>query len=401
MTFVDPPRLTCPQDDGPVVVKTSGGASSGMMLAGLLASGQLDATRGDFAVFNNTSAEHPVTYDFTRRLARVCREDYGIPFYVVRFATYEHVERDGLVLRRATYQLETTESWRTDGTTFEEMLAKKRFLPSVHQRTCTVEMKIAVTERFVGDRLLRGWDVLPQQGHGGPPRFNADAGFADHRRRKGVSDRASYDRCQEFLNGFPTARPEQVIADFGGGQRVESVEPVDAYVSVIGFRGDEPRRVARMRDGGLKPRNSAHAATTFVAPLADSDMGITRAGVNAWWARQPEAIRPHYPPHLNVSNCTYCFLKGRQLIDLYREQVAWEATLPTHLREQCAVFGPHRLEWWLMVEERWGRPMPGYEKPLGFFHSKSSLTYQKIPDLAATPALDLDLPEIVCAGCTD
>ena len=47
----------------PHVVKFSGGRSSAMLLFCLLENRVLDAARGDVIVFNNTSAEHPDTYE--------------------------------------------------------------------------------------------------------------------------------------------------------------------------------------------------------------------------------------------------------------------------------------------------------------------------------------------------
>lgn len=58
-------------EDLPHVVKFSGGRTSGMMLFVLLESGLLKAERGDVVLFNNTSAEHPQTYDFVRRCKQV------------------------------------------------------------------------------------------------------------------------------------------------------------------------------------------------------------------------------------------------------------------------------------------------------------------------------------------
>ena len=51
--------------DLPHVVKFSGGRSSGMLLFTLLEAGLLNAQRGDVVIFNNTSAEHPATYEFS------------------------------------------------------------------------------------------------------------------------------------------------------------------------------------------------------------------------------------------------------------------------------------------------------------------------------------------------
>lgn len=393
--FVGCPSLTVPQGLGPIVVKMSGGGSSGMLLASLLEGGQLRPERGDFVIFNNTSAEHPVVYDFVRRLRAVTTGRFGVPFFCTGYRTYEHETAGGVISRRPTYQLETPDDWRVRGETFEEVLAKKRYLPTVFSRTCTVEMKIIPTEKFIRDRFA-GLDPLPRQGKGGPPRWDPRTAFPEYQAKGGVSPYDEFVRMHAFLNGCPTFRPEQRLSDYAGaGAGVAVIEgEVDSYVSVIGFRADEPKRIARMR-----ARSSAHDDCVFVAPLMEA--GLKRADVDRWWAEQDEAVRPHYRPGMNISNCTYCFLKQGHLVDLHRHQAEWESTLPDHLRAACSEWGPHRIEWWMDVEARYGRALHDYKKPLGFFPIKSAMSYERVITLAREPGLGLEFPAIECMGCTD
>jgi hypothetical protein len=50
----------------------------GMMLMKLLKNNQLNPKRGDIIIFNNTSAEHPATYEFTRKIKKIAEEEYTI-----------------------------------------------------------------------------------------------------------------------------------------------------------------------------------------------------------------------------------------------------------------------------------------------------------------------------------
>lgn len=278
-----------------------------MTLAALLECGQLDGARGDMALFTNTTAEHPATYDFVRRMADVCKV-FGVPVLSLRYVPLD---------RGSTYEIEA--DMRMDGSAFEAMISKKRYVPNVFVRLCTVNLKVMVKEAYLRDR------------------------------------------------------------------------GIGAHVQVMGFRADEPRRVAKLR--------ARNADVDFVAPLHVA--GVRRADVNAWWARQDRAVRPHYPPDVNVSNCVYCFLKGSQLVDLHRHIRDWESTLPDHVRAQCDRPGPHRIEWWQEIERKHGRIAPGYDTPLGFFAQRAPINYRKVIMLAQQPDLGLDIPSIECMACTD
>lgn len=71
----------------------------------------------------------------------------------------------------------------------------------------------------------------------------------------------------------------------------------ESWTNCIGFRADEPQRVAKARgrgDGREDPVFPLHAA------------GIAKPYVKAWWSRQP--FRLELGP--DEGNCDLCFLKG-------------------------------------------------------------------------------------------
>ena len=84
--------------DKPHIIKFSGGRSSGMMLMELLKNNKLNPERGDVIIFNNTSAEHSATYDFTRSMKKLAEEKYNIPFFgsSIRHTKIQVALADGL-----------------------------------------------------------------------------------------------------------------------------------------------------------------------------------------------------------------------------------------------------------------------------------------------------------------
>jgi hypothetical protein len=55
------------------------------MLMKLLKNNQLNPKRGDIIIFNNTSAEHPATYEFTRKIKKIAEEEYNMLPYLNYF----------------------------------------------------------------------------------------------------------------------------------------------------------------------------------------------------------------------------------------------------------------------------------------------------------------------------
>lgn len=93
---------------------------------------------------------------------------------------------------------------------------------------------------------------------------------------------------------------------------------------VIGFRADEPRRVAKLSLPNKEPFDRS-------APLAS--LGITKREVGEFWRGQPFDLRlPNMDGVTMHGNCDLCFLKGgAQIFSLIRE-------------------APERAVWWMNAE---------------------------------------------------
>ena len=109
-------------------------------------------------VFNNTSAEHPATYDFTRRMKEFAEREYNIPFFWIEYQTYEDAGKHGWA-RHPTYRLvnalpysdSNKTGYRSGGEVFEELVSLTGFVPNMLNRLCTQWLKIFVTNAFLAD----------------------------------------------------------------------------------------------------------------------------------------------------------------------------------------------------------------------------------------------------------
>ncbi|MDO4641703.1 MAG: phosphoadenosine phosphosulfate reductase family protein [Neisseria sp.] len=112
----------------------------------------------------------------------------------------------------------------------------------------------------------------------------------------------------------------------------------DTWQVAIGFRADEPRRMAKLRQ--------QKAGFERFAPLAE--MGITKEDVATFWRHQPFDLRL---PNLNGTtahgNCDLCFLKG--------------------IRKRAALIAenPQSADWWSEQEHLIGatfcKNLPDYQ----------------------------------------
>lgn len=100
----------------------------------------------------------------------------------------------------------------------------------------------------------------------------------------------------------------------------------DHWDVAIGYRADEPRRVAKLSVPHREPYDRC-------APLAQ--YGVTAADVAEFWRRQPFDLQlPNIGGKTMHGNCDLCFLKGSyQVFSLIREQ-------------------PERAIWWAHQETR-------------------------------------------------
>lgn len=416
-------RLNLEYDAGehqslPHVVKFSGGRSSGMMLMLLLEQRLLVPERGDVVLFNNTSAEHPATYDFVRACRRVTEKQYGVPFFWLEYATYED-SHNGEWTRRSNFRLvnekpysnTNPDGYRWRGEVFEELVSHQGFLPSRHTRICTTHLKLRVTNDFLAE-WFAGKGATERRGHFHPESQMTDKVVIDrHRRSRGKLDDAELLRKKAFLRSRPPALPEQEFADFSrigarhmtrgpfaerGYPEYAPITGEDAteYVSLIGLRADEPRRVARVmarnRLASNDPERTKREMTDgeiVCTPLADANIG--NKDVLGFWEQRDWQLA--LPPQANLSNCVYCFMKGTTAIPKVRRDAAFADTaLSEELRSVANT--PSDIRWWVDLEAFYERrPLKRYKGrgrrsqkkvTIGFWGVDADVTYRNLSEMS-------------------
>ena len=427
----------------PHVVKFSGGRSSGMMLFTLLENKILNPERGDVIVFNNTSAEHPATYDFVRRCQRLAEQKYGMPFFWTEFQTYEDAV-SGEWARLPSYRLvlpteyseKNPDGYHCRGEVFEELLSWQRFLPTKFQRICTVQMKIAVTREFLSEWFGMK-PSIKRFGHYYTRGMIEDHSvIRTHRKNRGATPDEVLLEKAAFVRARPWIRPEQNYADFSkpaklfhnktlegkvfGDRAALSGDNCADYVAFVGFRGDEPARVARMmaRNHDREeyktaddPHITAPEGEFVYAPLAD--IGVGKNDVFGFWKKQKWDLR--LPHTVNYSNCVYCFLKGSQtLAEVTANREMVEKGLPKKLRAQPDT--PADIQWWANIERKYGRNLEregrkilnaetAGEKPfIGFWGINGKLSYKRLAEAQSIPAALADIrteESALPCDCTD
>ena len=366
----------------PHVVKFSGGRSSGMLLLLLLENEILKPERGDVVVFNNTSAEHPATYEFVREFKAISEGEYGVPFLWTEFQTYEDVFR-GRWARMPSYRMVRPEPFSAErpdghhcrGEVFEELMSWKAYVPNLFRRVCTETMKLFVTREFLRDWLTAGTGIERLGHYGREARVRDEDMQEMHRASGGAVPEDVLLEKREFIRGRPIFRPAQQFADFstaagkicnplldgrarGGRVEVNGDNRVE-YVAFVGFRHDEPVRVARMRERnyGTADEESVHEKNRpegeyAYAPL--DDFKIRKEHIAEFWRdRKPRLL---LPDNANLSNCVFCFLKGASNIrDLVARQEKIDKSLPARLRSVAGT--PSDVGWWVDMEEKYGRDL--------------------------------------------
>ena len=228
----------------PHVVKFSGGRSSAMMLLEVACAGLLKAERGDVAVFNNTSAEHPATYRFVAECKARLEADYGIPLMLVEFCTVEdsvHGEWKRVptfrLVNERPHSADNPHGYRHRGEVFRELTSFKAFLPNQFRRVCTSGLKLEPTRRFL-KMWLGGRPTLPEAG------VRVDGSVVDsaysyrkYRMRGGTSPESIYNAKRAYALSMPTHRAEQAYADFSAVYAPHANRMV--HESVYGGAGDD------------------------------------------------------------------------------------------------------------------------------------------------------------------
>lgn len=410
----------------PHIVKFSGGRSSGMLLLTLLANDILSAKRGDVVVFNNTSSEHPLTYDFVRECKAVT-EQAGIPFFLVEFQTYEDA-RKGEWTRLASYRLvndqpfsdQNPNGFRWKGEVFEEVMSWSGFVPNQFRRICTTNMKLGATRLFLRDWLACK-ESIPRLGHfGAEPRIDPKAMYARHRRNGGKVPEKIYISKKQYGWARPHVRSEHSYKDYSsawspicnsrlkgksqGNLAVFGADGVE-YVALVGLRHDEPARVGRVRERSNGPEASGYEGEHIYMPLVD--MHVTASDVNRFWDQQEWNLL--LPPDSGLSNCVYCFLKGGPTLRrVHREmEKAKGQDAPKgydHFQDT-----PCDVSWWQRMEKMYGRDLEAEERIihsqlahdfLGFFGAGSRFSYRNFSE-DDDSALSRYDDELLPCDCTD
>lgn len=124
--------------------------------------------------------------------------------------------------------------------------------------------------------------------------------------------------------------------------------------NVIGFRADEPRRVAKLSAPHREPYDRC-------APLAAA--GVTASDVGLFWAAQPFDLGlPNVGGKTIHGNCDLCFLKGSdQIMSLIREN-------------------PDRANWWAHQETR----IKGKDREDGCLFRNDRMNYATMLKIASS-----------------
>ncbi len=391
----------------PHIVKFSGGRSSGMLLFTLLENGFLRQDRGDVVVFNNTSCEHPETYQFTARCKQRVESDYGIPLFFIQFQTYEDA-RQGEWRRLPSYRLVNErpfseinpDGFRWRGEVFEELLSHKAYLPSLFRRICTASLKLEVTRQFLRD-WLASKESIPRLGHGlNESQVDIDQMYTRHLRSRGGVPKDVLLAKREFVLSQPTGRPKQNYRDFSApastfentllkgkvfGQKAWFGDGGIEYVAFIGLRGDEQLRAARVEARASDIHaNAGYEGEHVYMPF--TKMHIGREDVNEFWEQQGWGLK--LAPNGALSNCVYCFLKG--VGNLTQVHKAMEVRKKYKVRGfGSTIDTPCDLDWWAKMERKYGRNLELEKRErtnldaadfIGFFGATSGFSY----DILAT-----------------
>ncbi len=416
----------------PHIIKFSGGRSSGMMLMELLKNNKLDPKRGDVIIFNNTSAEHSATYDFTRSMKKLAEEKYNIPFFWIEYQTYEDSSNSYLWSRKPSYKLVNEQpfsknnpnGYRCKGEVFEEMISLGGFLPSMVSRICTVSMKIFITNAFLSDWFAQKQGIERLGHYGETPKMSDTDVMKIHHKNGGSVPEKILLTKKAFVRNCAFVRNKQLWQDWTKANIVinndvlrESVVGNKAqlygdisvdYVSVLGIRSDEQRRITKIENRideaqesqGKSLFSQPHGESIF-APLVDD--GVTQEQVIEFWEEQSFNLRLSNTGLF--SNCLYCPLKSKAKL----QQIA---TL--QLGKNVDKETPESIDWWIKIEKKYSRNLEAENrevtsekapKYIGFFGPVKTFVFEDIKNRVdggeeIDPEL-LKLDSAIPCNCTD
>ncbi len=415
----------------PYVVKFSGGRSSAMMLMKLLENNQLNPKRGDVIIFNNTSAEHSATYEFTRQMKKIAEEKYNIPFFWIEYQTYEDSSGTYQWSRKPSYKLVNDQplnqdnlgGYRYKGEVFEEMISLGGFLPSMVSRICTISMKIFITNAFLSDWFAQKQSIERLGHYGSTPKMSDDDVIKTHKKNGGSVPRDILLHKKAFVRHCAFVREKQSWQDWtkvniaiNNEYLIESVVGNKAqlygdlavdYISVLGIRSDEQRRIIKIENRidesqenqGKSLFNQPHGEGIY-APLVNDN--ITQEQVIEFWEQQNFNLKLSNTGLF--SNCLYCPLKSKAKLQKI-------ATL--QLEQNIDKDTPESIDWWINIEKKYSRDLIAEKRPItlkntkyvGFFGGIGKFVFEDIKKKVDSgeevdPEL-LKLDSAIPCNCTD
>ncbi len=393
----------------PHIVKFSGGRSSGMMLMNLLREEKLDPKRGDVVVFNNTSAEHPATYEFVRKIKTISEEKYNIPFFWLEFQTYEDANNSAYWVRKPSYKLvnehpyskKNKNGYRYKGEVFEEMISHSGYLPNQYSRSCTLSMKIFITNSFLLDWLAQKSGIERLGHHGEATRITDQDVIDVHTKNGGTTPQQILLAKKAFVRSCNFVRNAQEWVDFtnaticfdnqelkksviGGKAQLYGDLAID-YVSCLGIRSDEKRRLIKINSRMSEEDNKKNTVSldkqphgeSILAPLVDNN--VSREQVIDFWKKQDFNLK--LSDTGIFSNCVYCPLKGKiKLTEIATKELSDNKVDRTT---------PASIEWWIRMEKKYSRDLSAEKREakkgvsyIGFFGSARALAFGNIKEKA-------------------
>ena len=116
------------------VIQLSGGNTSMYMLGQILQKHGGVLPPDYLTMFQNTGREMPETYDFLNDMTK----HWGVDVIWVEYTS-----------EKPFYKIVNFETASRDGKPFEELIAKRGYLPNAFERFCTVELKVLTSRRFL------------------------------------------------------------------------------------------------------------------------------------------------------------------------------------------------------------------------------------------------------------
>ena len=371
LSYRDPNHRSLPH-----VVKFSGGRSSAAMTFLLAEQGILNPQRGDVVLFANTSAEHPGTYEFAAECTRRLEQEFSLPVFWYEFCTVEDAIR-GAYRRRRSYRLvkpvpveEDPNGYRSAGEVFEEMLSFQGMLPNPHARSCTAKLKLHPGHALLSEWLAKTDGPTHNGHHRGESYIDPEKTAEIYLRNGGTASAKEYIAQKQYMMKMPTSRPKQKWQDFtqapitynshpvarfspnrrSGNIRLFGPDPTH-FVTLLGLRADEPRRVERVLSRTLFAEGAGSAKCQIsnqppgehpYFPLYD--FGVTSDEVKALWSTKDFDLDiPEW-----AGNCVFCFMKGT-------EAIRDAGQSPDERRKQNS---PSDISWWNDIERRYRREIP-------------------------------------------